>query len=153
MWANFWNLRVNDRLAEWKDFRNKLGHLPLDQAIQELNGMWSTAPYVTYYLDPSEPHTWPDPWQLLAENYYCNVAKALGILYTIYFTSHRTKDLELRVYYDYKDKERYTVVYMDQGKYILNYWPYEIVNTKQIEEKQLQLLYRYTTTDLQLEKY
>ena len=153
MWANFWNLRVNDRLAEWKDFRNKLGHLPLDQAIQELNAMWSTAPYVTYYLDPSEPHTWPDPWQLLAENYYCNVAKALGILYTIYFTSHRTKDLELRVYYDYKDKERYTVVYMDQGKYILNYWPYEIVNTKQIEEKQLQLLYQYSTTDLQLEKY
>jgi hypothetical protein len=153
MWANFWNLRVNDRLAEWKDFRNKLVHLPLDQAIQELNAMWSTAPYVTYYLDPSEPHTWPDPWQLLAENYYCNVAKALGILYTIYFTSHRTKDLELHVYYDYKDKERYTVVYMDQGKYILNYWPYEIVNIKQIEEKQLQLLYQYTTTDLQLEKY
>jgi hypothetical protein len=153
MWANFWNLRVNDRLAEWKDFRNKLGHLPLDQAIQELNAMWSTAPYVTYYLDPSEPHTWPDPWQLLAENYYCNVAKALGILYTIYFTSHRTSDLELRVYYDYKDKERYTVVYMDQGKYILNYWPYEIVNTEQVEEKQLQLLYRYSTTDLQLDKY
>jgi hypothetical protein len=89
----------------------------------------------------------------LAENYYCNVAKALGILYTIYFTSHRTKDLELRVYYDYKDKERYTVVYMDQGKYILNYWPYEIVNTEQVEEKQLQLLYRYSSTDLQLDKY
>jgi len=42
---------------------------------------------------------------------------------------------------------------MDQGKYILNYWPYEIVNTEQVEENQLQLLYRYTTTDLQLEKY
>ena len=153
MWANFWNLRVNDRLAEWKDFRNELSHLPLDQAIPKLNEMWSTAPYVTYYLDPSEPHTWPDPWQLLAENYYCNVAKALGILYTIYFTSHRTNDLELRVYYDYKDKERYTVVYMDQGKYILNYWPYEIVNTELIEEKQLQLLYQYSSKDLQLEKY
>ena len=36
MWTNFWNLRVNDRLAEWKDFRHKLGDLPLDQAIQEL---------------------------------------------------------------------------------------------------------------------
>jgi len=47
MWANFWNLRVNDRLAEWKDFRNELSHLPLDQAIQKLNEMWSTAPYVT----------------------------------------------------------------------------------------------------------
>jgi hypothetical protein len=115
--------------------------------------MWSTAPYVTYYLDPSEPNSWPDPWTLLAENYYCNVAKSLGILYTIYFTSHRAADLELRMYYDYKDKERYTVAWIDQGKYILNYWPYEIVNTTLIEEKQLHLLYQYSSTDLQLEKY
>ena len=153
MWSNFWNLRVNDRLAQWKDFRSELGRLPLDSAVVELNNMWSTAPYVTYYLDPSDPNTWPDPWQLLAENYYCNVAKALGILYTIYFTSHRNKDIELHVYYDYKDKERYSVVCMDQGKYVLNYWPYEIVNTQLVEEKQLQLLYRYTTTDLALDKY
>jgi len=153
MWQNFWNLRVNDRLAEWKNFRHRLSDLPIDQAIPELNSFWSSAPYVTFYLDPSDPGTWPDPWTLLAENYYCNVAKALGILYTIYFTSHRTSDIKLLVYYDYHDKERYTVVNMDQGKYILNYWPNEIVNTKQIEEKQLQLLYQYSSTDLQLEKY
>jgi hypothetical protein len=153
MLNNFWNLRVNDRLAEWKNFRHKLSDLPIDQAIPELNSFWSGAPYVTFYLDPSDPSTWPDPWTLLAENYYCNVAKALGILYTIYFTSHRTSDIKLLVYYDYNDKERYTVVNMDQGKYILNYWPYEIVNTKQIEEKQLQLLYQYSSTDLQLDKY
>jgi len=90
---------------------------------------------------------------LLAENYYCDVAKSLGILYTIYFTSHRAVDLKLHMYYDYEDKERYTVAWIDQGKYILNYWPYEIVNTKQIEEKQLHLLYQYSSTDLQLEKY
>ena len=153
MWTNFWNLRVNDRLAQWKDFRHTLSDLPIEQAVVELNNMWSTAPYVTYYLDPSDPKTWPDPWTLLAENYYCDVAKTLGILYTIYFTSHRSIDLEMRVYYDYKDKERYTVAYLDKGKYILNYWPYEIVNTKQIEEKQLQLLYQYSSIDLQLEKY
>jgi hypothetical protein len=153
MQQNFWNLRANDRLAEWKNFRHQLSDLSLDQAIQELNNMWSTAPYVTYYLDPSEPNSWPDPWTLLAENYYCNVAKSLGILYTIYFTSHRAADLELRMYYDYKDKERYTVAWIDQGKYILNYWPYEIVNTTLIEEKQLHLLYQYSSTDLQLEKY
>ena len=100
MWQNFWNLRVNDRLAEWKNFRHKLSDLPLDQAIRELNGMWSTAPYVNYYLDPSEPNSWPDPWTLLAENYYCDVAKSLGILYTIYFTSHRAADLKLHMYYD-----------------------------------------------------
>ena len=153
MWQNFWNLRVNDRLAEWKDFRHELDRLPLESAVIELNNMWSTAPFVNYNLDPSDPNTWPDPWTLLAENYWCDVAKALGILYTIYFTHHRNTPMELRVYYDYKDKQRYTVAWLDNGKYILNYWPYEIVNTKQVEEKQLHLLYQYSNTDLALEKY
>ena len=153
MWQNFWNLRVNDRLAQWKDFRHKLDKLPIESAITELNNMWSTAPFVNYYLDPSEPNTWPDPWTLLAENYWCDVAKALGIVYTIYFTSHKQVPLEIRVYYDYKEKSRYTVAWIDNGKYILNYWPYEIVNTEQVEKKDLHLLYQYTIDDLALEKY
>ena len=153
MWQNFWNLRVNDRLTQWKEFRHQLDQLPLESAVVELNNMWSTAPFVTYNLDPSSPESWPDPWTLLAENYWCDVAKALGILYTIYFTGHRTTNTELRVYYDYQDKTRYSLVWLDDGKYILNYWPYEIVNTKQIEEKKLQLLYRYSSKELQLDKY
>ncbi len=153
MWSNFWNLRTNDRLSQWKDFRHKLGDLPLEKAVIELNQMWSTAPFVTYYLDPSDPDNWPDPWTLLAENYWCDVAKALGIVYTIYFTSHKHVPLEIRVYYDYNDKSRYTVAWIDNGKYILNYWPYEIVNTKQVEEKDLHLLYQYSIDDLALAKY
>jgi len=153
MWQNFWNLRVNDRLTQWKDFRHALGDLSLESAVIELNNMWSTAPYVNYNLDPSDPTIWPDPWTLLAENYWCDVAKSLGIIYTIYFSNHKTVPIEMHVYYDYKDKTRHCVVWLDHGKYILNYWPYEIVNTEQIEEKQLQLLYQYSTTDLQLDKY
>ena len=153
MWQNFWNLRVNDRLTQWKDFRHQLDRLPLESAVVELNNMWSTAPFVNYNLDPSDPKTWPDPWALLAENYWCDVAKSLGIVYTIYFSSHKPTPVEIRVYYDYKDKTKHCVAWLDDGKYILNYWPYEIVNTKQIEEKQLQLLYQYSSTDLQLEKY
>ena len=153
MWQNFWNLRVNDRLTQWKDFRHQLDRLPLESAVVELNNMWSTAPFVNYNLDPSDPKSWPAPWELLAENYWCDVAKSLGIAYTIYFSSHKSTPVEIRVYYDYKDKTKHCVAWLDNGKYILNYWPYEIVNTKQIEEKQLQLLYQYSSIDLQLEKY
>lgn len=153
MWQNFWNLRVTDRLTQWKEFRHQLDQLPLESAVVELNNMWSTAPFITYHLDPSDPKSWPDPWTLLAENYWCDVAKALGILYTIYFTGHRAIDMEMRVYYDYQDKTRYVLAWLDNGEYILNYWPYEIVNTKQIEEKKLQLLYQYSSKELQLNKY
>ena len=90
---------------------------------------------------------------LLAENYWCDVAKTLGIVYTIYFSSHRTVPMEIRVYYDYKEKTRHNLAWIDRGKYILNYYPYEIVNTELVEEKQLQLLYQYSNIDLQLDKY
>jgi len=153
MWANFWNLRINDRLSQWKDFRHKISDLPLDQAVIEVNYMWSTAPFVTYYLDPSDTSQWPDPWSLIAENYYCDVAKSLGIMYTLYFSSHKSISAEIQVYYDYKEKVRYHLVSIDNGKYILNYYPYEIVNTKQVEDNQLQLLYQYSSTDLALDKY
>lgn len=153
MWSNFWMLRVSDRLTQWKDFRHKISDLPLARAVAEVNAMWSTAPFVTFYLPHDNTETWPDPWELLAENYYCDVAKALGILYTIYFSSHKATDIELRIYYDYQTKTRSNVVWIDGGKYILNYWPHEIVNTELIEEKQLQILYSYTTEDLQLDKY
>lgn len=153
MWVNFWNLRINDRLMRWKDFRQKISAQPLEEAVKEVNTMWSTAPFVTYYLAHDTTAEWPDPWTLIAENYYCDLAKALGMLYTIYFTSHKHVDLELRIYYDYNTKDRYNVLFVDGGKYILNYWPHEIVNKEQIEEKQLQLLYQYSSKDLQLEKY
>jgi len=153
MYENFWNLRVNDRLAEWKDFRRRLDSLPIDQAVKELNQFWSTAPWVNYNLAPDNIKDWPDPWTLLAENYWCDVAKALGIVYTIYFTGHKNLKPEIRVYYDPDSKDRYTVAWLAQGKYILNFYPYAIVNTDEVEEMQLQLLYQYSSTDLQLEKY
>ena len=137
----------------WRNFRRHISNQSIDQVAKQVNELWSSAPFVTYYLPPNDPLQWPDPWTLLAENYYCNIAKALGIIYTIYFTSHKNIDMDLRIYYDYKDKERYNVAYINQGQYILNHWPYEIVNTKQIEEQQLKLLYEYSKDDLQLEKY
>lgn len=153
MWSTFWNLRVSDRLAQWRSFRQKLSNMPLLDALTEVNVMWSSAPFVTYYLQPDSARDWPDPWALIAENYYCDIAKALGIIYTIYFTSHKNVNIELRIYYDFETKDRINVVYVDDGKYILNYWPFEIVNTQQIEEKNLKLLYVYTVVDLQLDKY
>jgi len=153
MWDNFWHLRVNERLTQWRHFRQQLDAMSFQEALQEVNTTWSKAPYIEYYMDESDPSNWPDPWTLLAENQYCDCTKALGMLYTIYFTAHRRDDLELLVYYNYKKNDRYHVVSINNGKHILNYWPQELVNTTQFEEKHMKLLYRYSITDLKLEKY
>lgn len=153
MWTDFWMLRISDRLTQWKELRRTLSNQSLQMAVAEVNALWSTAPFVARYLVAESPEKWPDPWELLAENTYCDIAKALGILYTIYFTSHKNVQMELRIYYDHTSQVRSNVVWINGGEYILNYWPHEIVNTVIIEEKQLQLLYQYSTKDLQLDRY
>ena len=58
--------------------------LPLEQALQDINFWWSHArPWHPYYLHWDDQPAWPDPWQLLSDNVYCDLAKALGIMYTI----------------------------------------------------------------------
>ena len=153
MGSNFWNIRTDEQLAQWANFRNTISGLPLEDAVNELSVLWSTAPIVNYNLDPADSVNWPNPWELLAENCWCDVAKALGIMYTLYFTSHKDVEIELRSYFNLAEKVRYNVVWVDNGKYIINYYPYEIVNTAYIEEKELKLLNRYTPADLGLDKY
>ena len=148
-----WFPTFAQRLESWQQLRHTVQSMSAPAAAEAVNQWWFRAPWSAYHLHWDDQADWPDPWQLLSDNMYCPVARGLGILYTIYFTSHRNMQLDLRVYYDYKDKERYTVACLDQGKYILNYWPYEIVNTKQVEEKQMHLLYQYSSIDLQLNKY
>lgn len=153
MYSNVWNLRTSERLTFWKDFRHKISKLKFAAALDECNRLWSTVPFVNYYLSPDQPKTWPDPWTLLAENYYCDVAKALGIIYTMYFTGHKSVPIEYRIYYNYEDKTRYNLSWFDHGKYVLNYWPHEIVNTELLDTKPLQLIYQYSSADLDLERF
>lgn len=146
-------LPPSNRLDFWKSFRSQLNDLPLFVALGKTQELWDTCPFTPYYLDPENAMSWPDPWQLLIENYYCDLAKTLGILYTIYFTDHRrTLAPEIRIYYDYQTKYSYHVAWLCQGKYVLNLVEGEIVNKEHINQ-QLKLTHRYTATDLKLEQY
>jgi hypothetical protein len=59
---------------------------------------------------------WPDPWQLLSDNIYCDLARGLGILYTI--TVLDRDDLQDAVLVD---SDQGNLVLVENGKYILNW--------------------------------
>lgn len=150
-----WNLRPDERLREWKAFREQLCQQSLDDACQSVTHLWSYAPYVTYYLDPEKDASaapWPDPWTLLHENYYCDLAKSLGMLYTLYLSEHRPADIELVICMDTKDRQVYNLVQFSQGKYILNFSFNEVVNSTQLP-KTLVVRHRYSAKDLNLDLY
>lgn len=146
-------LKPEDRLRSWREFRAKLESLPIEQALTQTAEFWARAPFVPYNLDPAQIESWPDPWTLIDENVYCDIAKCLGIVYTITLTKHRSDlDVELRVYQDPKTRYEYNLAWINQGKYILNMIDGEVLNIKQFD-KILKLKKTYTAVDLKLNNY
>jgi hypothetical protein len=148
-----WKLKPDDRLDRWKQFRKRLGTLPLESALAECVDFWQKAPFTPYYLEHADQTNWPDPWQLVYENYYCDLAKALGIVYTLHLSEHGTNlEMSIRVYQDTASRGQYNLAWIDQGKYVLNLSHDEVVNTQHLQQH-LALEFKYTSEDLCINKY
>ena len=143
-------LNPSERLLRWREFRKSLDEQDLSAACQSVVDFWSTCPFSPYYLDYDYPELWPDPWTLIEENYYCDLAKTLGMLYTIKFTTHNP-DVEIRVYYDAATRYNYNLVWINQGKYVINLIEGEVVNKAQVS-KNLKLKVKYNE-ELKLNSY
>ena len=146
-----WQEHPSERLRYWQNFRLQLNTQSLEQAVQNVEHLWSYAPFVSHYLTTDHVDSWPSPWELLYENYYCGLAKALGIVYTLYLTDHRPH-LEIHIYNDASTKEQYNLVFVEQGKYVLNYFHDQVLNNKHIN-KNLQLRRIITIDELKLDKF
>jgi hypothetical protein len=147
-----WKLSAPDRLEQWKRFRKNINELEFEQALEEVAKFWARAPFTPFYLEQSQPETWPDPWTLIAENYYCDIAKALGILYTIHLSDHNSHDLRIQVYKQHGTLYQYNLVWVDGGKYVLNLESEEVVNKKSIPDNLVHVI-EYSSTELKLDRY
>jgi hypothetical protein len=146
-------LKPEDRLRSWREFRTTLESLPIEQALAQTAEFWARAPFVPYNLDSAKPDEWPDPWTLIIENSYCDIAKCLGIVYTMSLTGHRKNlDIEFRIYEDPKTRYSYNLAWFNRGKYILNMIDGEILNNEQFD-KTLKLIKQFSTEQLKLEHY
>jgi hypothetical protein len=144
---------ASERMTRWKRFRKDISDMPLPGAMVAVNDFWSSCPFTPFYLTPDAPDSWPDPWQLITENYYCDLAKVLGIVYTLHLSVHNDCiEPEIRVYYDTINRHSYHIAYFAQGKYVLNLTEGAVVNKEQINQR-LKLKYCYTAEDLKLEQY
>ena len=78
-----WTQRYDDLLLEWAALRDQAKALPLDEALTLIHEWWNMAPIVSSTIHFTDPDNWPGPWDLLAQSAYCDVAKSLGIAYTL----------------------------------------------------------------------
>ena len=122
---NIFQSTYEARLQDWFQLRKSVINLPIDKQCITIDEWWQRAPLVTHHLHPLDMDNWPDPWELLSENTYCEVARALGMCYTLLLLD--ISDVEM-VLSTNNIGEDVVLVLVDNAKYILNYWPNTVVN-------------------------
>ena len=111
-----WCSTFEQRLAAWNSLRDRVRDQSKLDALSEINIWWQQTPWRAYHLHWEDRPDWPDPWQLLSDNIYCDLARGLGILYTITVLDRDDmQDAELI------ETEQGNLVQLDGGKYILNW--------------------------------
>jgi hypothetical protein len=112
------NLYGNQKLTEWKKFRDSIE--TSDTPLEDLADLWRRAPFVNAYLNPHNPEGWPDPWHLIIDGKFDDLAISLGMLYTIKLTD-RFKNTQCDIYQITDTEIKYPLI-VDQ-KHVLN-WNY-----------------------------
>jgi len=130
-----WAKTFAGRLESWYGMRQQCYDLSAESALELINSWWFSTPWQPYYLHWDDLATWPDPWQLLNDNVYCDLARALGILYTISLLDRADlTDAALVL-----SQDGHNLVMVNKSKYILNWNPDTVVNTIQTIEIHRQL--------------
>ena len=120
-----WLATFDARLASWTQLRDHCQNLPLESALAAINAWWFGTPWRPYYLHWDDQPSWPDPWQLLSDNVYCDLARGLGIVYTISMLDRADMaDATLVL-----TEDDGNLVQVAKEKYILNWKAEDIVNT------------------------
>jgi hypothetical protein len=121
-----WPVTFTDRLSSWADLRSKCQSVDIESALTAINSWWFRSPWQPYYLHWDDQSKWPDPWQLLSDNVYCELARGLGILYTVSLLDRADMaDATLVL-----TEDSTNLVQVAKEKYILNWNRDSIVNNK-----------------------
>lgn len=123
--TNVFQLNYEARLKSWYDLRKSLEDSDIKTICLEIDKWWQRAPLVNHYLHQTDIDNWPGPWELLVENNYCQLARGLGMVYTLQLVG--IKDIDFCIAID-DNSEEYPLVMVDSAKYICNYYPNTVIS-------------------------
>ena len=82
-------------LADWRDLRSGISHLPVEQQIQAVAEFIAPIPYGARTVDYSSPTEWPTPWDILANRQFCTSSISLLAYHTLAMVSDAVLSLDL----------------------------------------------------------
>ena len=126
------------RLNAWKQFRTEIENS--ETPLEDVAEFWSHAPFVSPYLDPGNPTIWPDPWHLILDAKYDDLAIPLGMLYTLKLTQ-RFMGSKFEIHMsipDNKDKQYMLIV---DDKQVLNFEYKAVIDIEKLKNIQTTLIW------------
>lgn len=118
--------KYEERLIFWAKFRDEIE--VSDQPYKLVQDLYNSCPISSLYTDPWDNTVWPDPWQLLEENRYCEFCIVLAQCYSLQLTERfSTSKLEIHIYVD-QDKSDMRYLLIIDDKDVLGYDRYEVVS-------------------------
>lgn len=119
--------KYEDRLLEWSEFRQSLEHA--HDPIKDVIEFYNVAPTVSIHTDPWDKTTWPDPWELLEENQYCDFCRVLGMCYSLQLTDRFNRvPFEIHIVIDNEKSATYYLLHVGNSVIGYTYGAYCNVN-------------------------
>ena len=122
---NPFQLSYIDRLREWRDLRNLIKTKTLEEQCVAVDHWWQQAPLLNHHFHWNDVTHWTDPWEMLSENLYCPLTRAVGMCYTLLMND--ITNIELVHAHDQQAEEHYLVL-VNNAKYVLSYWPDTVIS-------------------------
>ena len=123
--TNVFQLNYEARLKSWYDLRKSLEDKDIATKCLAIDKWWQYAPLLNHYLHPDDIDNWPGPWDLLVENNYCQIARGLGMVYTLQLVG--IKDIDFCLAID-DNSEECALVMVDRAIYVMNYYPNTVIS-------------------------
>ena len=119
--------KYEERLGLWRQLRDSLE--TSDQPFNLLVKFWEDAPVVNIAADPYDQETWPDPWEMIKENCYCDFVKLLAYCYSLQLTTRFSQSqFEIHILYNKQRSERCYLLLVDD--IYLGYHENEVIDSK-----------------------
>ncbi len=122
------DINCRDRILKWREWRNSLTTLTLEDCLKEIAITWAKAPLVNHYLISDDINDWPDPWNLINDNIYCDLAVTLGMFYTLTLCDNPNIPDNILIEIYKSNNDWINLCSLDQGLYMLNYNLGKVVN-------------------------
>lgn len=132
-----------ERLKLWRDFRNNLE--TSDQPLDECLEFWNKAPISSIATDPYDSDLWPDPWEMILNNTYCEFTKILAIYYTLQLSERFLQSqFEIHITLDREESKLRYLLFVDNQA--IGYYYDKCINITELPVLQSEMHYKSLPT-------